>query len=372
MAGIYRWANQLGSDDFPSEDDFDTFYAKHHQLLNQDAWKQYYSLRFITQATSARFYRLPNLQDLPDFDALTLPREKAGGVGHFSKLPRWANHVARTYRRPKTLPRAKLTRIAVSTLQETILRQQQDSPDLVQPYSETQVRFWLNHMGMEKPKPEPGTDYEEALWYPDQFGIRVAQGCFDIWEWEKKYSPERWNSVEARATVLEPDVKRPRKDEVMFCGWPDGGVGLQGWWRGWEPEVGSEEELAFLAGVAVEETMRLSDLGKLEYTKLLHILLGVMYAAFEGREDTEELKQGIVGARMIGESRVGQWITEVLKVMELYVQSYDGTWPTTNENRTELLQRILLENGQLFGRWGTTYELGTITNEFEFYLKEKR
>ena len=32
-------------------------------------------------------------------------------------------------------------------------------------------------------------------------------------------------------------------EQVMWCGLPDGGIGKQAWWRGWEEEVGSEEEV---------------------------------------------------------------------------------------------------------------------------------
>ena len=47
---------------------------------------------------------------------------------------------------------------------------------------------------------------------------------------------------------------RKSRDGVKWCGMPDGGVGVQGWWRGWEPELGSEEEIGFLAAAAVKET----------------------------------------------------------------------------------------------------------------------
>ncbi|WYZ42058.1 hypothetical protein EsH8_V_000953 [Colletotrichum jinshuiense] len=306
-AGIYRSSNQLEGD-FPSAEDFDTFYAQHHQLLDQDAWRQYYSPAFLAQVTSARFYRLPDLQDLPDSsDPLAQSRQK--GVGHFTKLPRWAHNVVRTHRRQPTLPVATITHTALSTLQQTILRLRKEHPS-VQPYSETQARFWLNYMKMDSPGP-----HSKELWNPNEFGIQVAQGAFDMWAWESQYSQKLWDSIEA--PHLEPDLDGTRKSEVDWCGWPDGGVSVQAWCRGWEPEVGSEEEVAFLAAVAVRETEGI-DVSNLDYAMRSHILLGVMRVAFgtEREKHVESLKRRMVEAGRIDESKAEQWILQALMVME--------------------------------------------------------
>ena len=115
------------------------FYAQNPQLLNQEAWRQYYSPGFLAQETSARFYRLPDLQDLPDSgDPLGAPRQK--GIGHFTKLPRWAYVATRAAGISPTLSVEAVTEIALSILEESILRLQKDHPS-VQPYSATQARF---------------------------------------------------------------------------------------------------------------------------------------------------------------------------------------------------------------------------------------
>jgi hypothetical protein len=208
-AGIYRSSNQLDGD-FPSADDFDTFYARHHQLLNQDAWRQYYSPTFVALATSARFYRLPDLQDLPESsDPLAQPRRQKG-IGHLTRLPRWAHTVVRTRRRQPTLPVATITQIALSTLQQTISRLRGNGYPSVQPYSETQACFWLKYMKMDS----PGPSAKEEVWNPDQFGVHVAQGAFDVWAWEAHYSRKLWDSAEARIAPLEPDLDGTRKSEV--------------------------------------------------------------------------------------------------------------------------------------------------------------
>lgn len=144
---------------------------------------------------------------------------------------------------------------------------------------------------------------------------------------------------------------------------------MQAWWRGWEPEVGSEEEIGFLAAVAVEETEGVVDVSNLDYAMRSHMLLGVMRAAFESAErerHVDDLKRGIVEAgRIDDKSKAVQWIQNVLMVMEPYVQKWDAPWPAAVEDRSELLWQILIENGQLFARW----KLSLLSKEFNFELK---
>lgn len=216
----------------------------------------------------------------------------------------------------------------------------------------------------------PGFFAKEA-WIPDQFGVYVAQGGYDVWAWEAHYSRTLWNSVGARIAPLEPDLDGTRKSEVSWCGWPDGGVFAQAWRRGWDPEMGSEAEIGFLAAVAVKETEGVIDVSNSNYAMRSHMLLGVMRAAFETAErerHVEDLKRRIVEAgRIDDESKAEQWIQKVLLVMEPYVQKWDAQWPATVEDRSELLRQILMENGQLFARW----RLSPVSKEFNFELKPR-
>lgn len=354
---MYRSSDQ-GDSEFASADEFDGFYTRHYEILNQDVWRQYYSSALLTQETSARFYRLPDLQDLPDSsDPLGHPRHK--GNGHLTKLPRWAHNVVRTRRRQPTLPVETITQIALDTLQQTIGRLRKDHPS-VQPYSETQACFWLKYMG----KDSPGRSLKGA-WNSNEFGIYVAQGGFDMWAWEAHYSRKRWEAVDAPR--LGPDLDGTLESEVNWCGWPDGGVGEQARNRGWEPEVGSEEEIAFLAAVAVKETEGV-DMKDLDCQMRSHILLRVMRVAFDvdKAQQQEELKQRMVNAGRIDESRAEQWVREALMIMEPYVHKLDG-WPASDADRGELLRQILVENGQLFARW----KLSDSSQDFDFELKPR-
>lgn len=355
---MYRSSDQ-GEGDFASADDFDRFYAEHHELLDENAWRKYYSSALLAQLTSARFYRLPDLQDLPDAsDPLAQPRQK--GNCHLTKLPRWAHNVARTHRRQPSLPVNTITQIALTTLEQTIARLRENHPS-VQPYSETQARFWLKYMNIGCPgKPS------REVWNHNEFSISVAQGRFDMCAWEAYYSRERWETV--NMPFLEPDLDGTRESEVSWCGWPDGGVGEQARSRGWEPEVGSEEEVAFLAAIAVKEIEGVG-IKNLDYGIRSHILLGVMCSAFDvgNGQQVEKVERRLVAAGRIDDSRAEQWIREALMVMESYLRKKDE-WSDFEENRGELLRQILVENGQLLARW----KLSDSSKEFDFELQPRK
>lgn len=342
--------------DFPSPDDFDTFYVTHHALLNPSAWRSYYSETFLKQRITARFYRLPDLQDLPDTNfPLGQPRKRPhprphpGGWVHATKFPRWAYSVSRTRRRQPSLPLENFAELALSTLKTTITRLRAVYPN-VPPYSETQARFWLEYMNLGFPVAKA---VSRESWEPNTFGILAAQGAYDVYAWEEKYSTQVWEASWEKRGVAEPDLKDGVwKSEVVWCGWPDGGIGAEAWWRGWEGEVGGEEEVEFLAAVALEETVGV-ELGELDYTVRSHVLLGVMRAAVkEGQEwedSLEKLKRGMVHSGRIGEDAAGVWLREALGVVEPYVRTWEGVWPDPEE-WAEVLRRILVDNGQLFAR----------------------
>ncbi|KAJ0417402.1 hypothetical protein BJY00DRAFT_289510 [Aspergillus carlsbadensis] len=376
-AAIYRSDQITGV--FPSPDEFEAFYTEHHALLHPSAWRSYYSEPFLKHHTTSRFYRLPNLQHLPDADSpLDAPRKRprVGGGPHALKLPCWAYSVARTHRRQPFLPLATLTEIALRTLEATITRLCEAHPGVPR-YSETQARFWLEDMGLRlsgprtKPKPKSGSGsgsktVPRAAWDVDRFGILAAQGYYDVYEWEGKYSVQAWEASWERngGGVVKPDVEEGVwKSEVMWCGGPDGGIGAYAWWRGWEAELGSEEEVEFLAAVAVEEVAGVRGLEGLDLAVRSHILLGVMWAAvktgLEREEFLQELETGMVQSGRIGEDNAGIWLREALGIIEPYVRNWEGAWP-----HAELFRRILVDNGQLFARWKVSPQL----KEFNFEL----
>lgn len=321
-------------------DDFEDYCAKYGEHFTRDVWKQYYSLEFLLQPVTAGFWRLPNLRDLPSSCyPMGILRDKP--PCHSTKLPRWADNVVGTYYRQATLPEDTITQIAIDTLRGTISRLRESHPE-VPPFSETQARFWLQYT--RKHLPFSGG--------PNYFGIFVAQGGYDMWAWERHYSAERWHAVSDVA--LEPDLDGTAKPAFGWCGWPDGGIGPEAVLRGWAPELGSEEEVEFMAAVAAKETEGCA-MDSLDYSIRSHMLIGVLELAFvsetQRSERVAKLKQHIIEKGRLNEANADEWIQNVLEVMEPYAL-LQQVFPAKDEGRTALLRRILAENGQLFARGG--------------------
>lgn len=205
-----------------------------------------------------------------------------------------------------------------------------------------------------------------GAWGPNSFGISVAQGKYDIHGLEAEYL--------AQVSGGEVTGGDGESEQVIWCGLPDGGVGVQAWWRGWVEEVGSEEEVEFLAAVAVEETVglglegiELDELDELDLSIRSHILLAVMQAAVKDGQGRKlflgELERRIVQTGRIGKERAGRWVREALGIMEPYVNVWQGVWPGAEE-MGEMLRRILVENAQLFARW----RVSPLSKQFTFEL----
>jgi hypothetical protein len=327
-------------------------------------WQEYYTPAFLAHPSTVRFWRLPNIQDLTDTS------KQLGGVGqritstgHFTKLPRWAYTVTHTHYRQPTLPKATVKELALTTLQDTISRQRKDCPD-IQPYSETQTRFWLNKMRFESIDVRP----HETFWLlKNLFGCRVASGSYDLHEWEAYYSRERWESTEAQVKAVEPDRDGTWKSDILWCDIARGGEASM---IGWAEELGGEEEIKFLAAVAAKEIEALpkGEAGTsaeemadavngdtatgLNYAIRSHMILGVLRAAFETKtyraRHLDDLKRQITSACRLDDEAVTPWVEQVLEVVEPYAKR---TRPTDIPSWSRLLQLILEENGQLFGRW---------------------
>lgn len=261
---------------------------------------------------------------------------------------------------------ATIVQLALSTLQQTTARLRQDCPDVV-PYSETQARFWLHHMNADE-NSSPSHASPAVLWGPKDFGMNTGRGLYDVWKWEAYYSPERWMAVDE--PCREPDLDGTRKSEIMWSGCPDGGTGEEAWRRGWDPEVGSDEEIAFMAAVAVQETEGVDE-SRLDYTMRSHMVLGVLRLACQTEAEreklVEDLKRQFVEAGRLKEDRAEPWIRQALLVMEPYGQAGHG-WPIVAGERSALLRKILVENGQLFAQW----KYSPHSKEFDFKLEEKK
>lgn len=126
--------------------------------------------------------------------------------------------------------------------------------------------------------------------------------------------------------------------------------------RGWITELGSEEEVEFMAAVAAKETKGY-DINALNYALRSHILLAILRLAFMPAESekhhkySNKIRQGILDKGRLNEASYNKWFNNVLKVMQLYAEE-KKEFPVIEEDRRAFLRRILAENRQLFTQGG--------------------
>ncbi|KAJ5799007.1 uncharacterized protein N7503_006512 [Penicillium pulvis] len=213
---------------------------------------------------------------------------------------------------------------ALNTLEATMTRRHTAYPG-AQPYSESHARFWLDYFTPDSSSSRLNKA-SRAAWGPNGFGILVAQGKCDIHGLEAAYLAQQSEGV-----VAEGDGESEQ--------------------RGWEAEVGSEEEVEFLAAVAVEETLELGledmEMDDLDLSIRSHIPRAAMQAAVKDRLERERFI-GELKRQMAQKGRIGE---------------EEGVWPGAEE-RGEMLQRILVENAQLFARW----RVSPLSKQFAFVL----
>jgi hypothetical protein len=93
------------------------------------------------------------------------------------------------------------------------------------------------------------------------------------------------------------------------------------------------------------------------------MILGVLRTAFETEthrpRHIDDLKRQITSAGKLDDETVGPWVEKVLEIVEPYAKR---TRPTDVPGWSKLLQLILEENGQLFGRWK---QMGEPKNPFQ-------
>lgn len=74
---------------------------------------------------------------------------------------------------------------------------------------------------------------------------------YDVRRWRAYYSRKRWEFMEARRRIPEPDLDG--NSVIQWCRLPDGRLMGDVSKTGWEDELGSDDEIMFLAAVAARE-----------------------------------------------------------------------------------------------------------------------
>lgn len=343
---------------------FKDFYEQYYELIGENVWQHYYTRSFLLQSATARFWRLPDLRDLPDLYWYRdhLSESEARVAGPLTKLLYWANNVNATYWRQPILSREKMIEIALATLEQTIEKQRSDHHNL-EPFSVTQARYWLKRMGLYDDRARCG---EQSIFSLYPISEEIADDWVDVLGWKHSYTSETWHSKEARTTFIETDVKGYQRS--LYTG-PNPRAEISqphglDFARGWTPEIGSEEEILFLATVAYEELAHYPDPADLDLKRRSHILMAILCVALGRDSKDEEIALASVKRRIIAAGRLDDeeaaelWVLQVMLILRPYVCGFQIGLSTGSasvrqkaEGRRQLLRQILIDNGQLFGRY---------------------
>jgi ubiquitin carboxyl-terminal hydrolase L3 len=158
-------------------------------------------------------WRLPDLEPLPQF--LSLPEEKqVAAAEHEIKKPfgnayilkRFAYAIVKTCKSTNRR-RAAVINETLPAIQSHLVRLRATSPQVFEPYSQTQAYFWIQmlHAAIESMPPSFALGMTKLSF--ESFTILFPELLADDNVWKEHYSPARWNSIEARMRTILPDLK---------------------------------------------------------------------------------------------------------------------------------------------------------------------
>ncbi|KAK4183271.1 hypothetical protein QBC35DRAFT_394247 [Podospora australis] len=181
------------------------------ELLNEKLPEQYYTADLLVLDCSHRFWMLPNLKSLEE--SPTAPKPIFGFGNKPSTKPfdqerylRFALAVVQRSLRPReTRRRSWFIDLAFGALQRIMTRHRSKDPKRV-PFSETQAYFYIQlaHAALSKFLTTGKPSMIHQMTYPtfkQFFNIDPSR------EWQKYYTPQTWDSLQARGKFLPPDLK---------------------------------------------------------------------------------------------------------------------------------------------------------------------
>lgn len=185
------------------------------ELMSEQLPTSFYSRDILRSECAEKFWMLPDLRQLlePPINEQNKFREQFVKKQYEDpeRLLRFSFAVVQRYLRPgETRRRSWFINLAFAVLQRrtTRLRSTQRS---VSPYSETQTYFYLQlvHATLSQLMTTDKSEAVRGMSYPlfkETFAISPSA-------WEAYYSPQLWDSVQARARFVPPDLK-PLPDTI--------------------------------------------------------------------------------------------------------------------------------------------------------------
>jgi ubiquitin carboxyl-terminal hydrolase L3 len=244
----------------PTRDMFDDVLLHSPYLMYGGLWKDFYTKDLMMSPEAKQYWRLPDLQPLPDFAERTkTDRRRVRRLSQEEpfRLMRFAFAVVQKYMSSE-VKRGWLVKQSLAALQTTTMRIRAQNPDM-RPYSETQAYFWIQivHAAL--------SGWQEAATKSDGANMAVERMSFSSFRvlfdmdpsvWRRYYTPNRWDSVEARLSFVLPElqplpniISLPSSEKFMLAAAKQAetaGVGTAA-------EIPSMEELAMNANILLGE-----------------------------------------------------------------------------------------------------------------------
>jgi ubiquitin carboxyl-terminal hydrolase L3 len=249
----------------PTREMFDDVLLHSPYLMHGGLWKDWYTKDLMMSPEAKQYWRLPDLQALPDFAERTTTHKRhvrRRSQEEPFRLIRFAFAVVQKYM-SSNVRRGWLVKQSLAALQTTTMRIRAQNPDM-RPYSETQAYFWIQivHAALSSSGDTP-TQTVPANLAVERMSFSSFRVLFDMDPslWRKYYTPTRWDSIEARVSFVLPDLQPlpniiflPSSEKLMLAAEKqvESGIGMAA-------EIPSMEELAMNANIVLNEASGLSE-----------------------------------------------------------------------------------------------------------------
>lgn len=197
---------------WPTREEFQDVLLLSPHLMNGGLWKDYYSKDLMFTPEAKEYWRLPDLEALPDFTQITLTKlhhVRRPSQEEPYRVMRFAFVVVQRYM-SSNVRRGWLIKQALASLQSTTMRLRAKNPS-IPPYSETQAYFWIQmiHAALASVY---GTHSATKIPLPvtvDRLSFASFRILFDMDStmWKNYYAAKTWEGMEARIAFVNPDLK---------------------------------------------------------------------------------------------------------------------------------------------------------------------
>ena len=263
---ILSFKSDKSLEKLPGRDLFNEVLLHSPHLMYGGLWKEWYTEELMMSPEAKEYWRLPDLQALPDFAERTgsqKRRTRRLSQEEPFRLIRFAFAVVQKYM-SSDVRRGWLVKQSLAALQTTTMRLRSQNPDM-RPYSETQAYFWIQivHAALHG---IGETSLNNSV--PESFINRLSFSSFrvlfaiDPTSWRTYYTPATWESLEARMTFVAPDLKplpnvmpQPHIHDLVIAverQTAEKGIGMTA-------EIPSMEELALRSNILLHESAAMDE-----------------------------------------------------------------------------------------------------------------